>query len=184
MAPLVIISFLLVASRCCSARLLENELFIAPANPSAFDPNSNSVADDHVEKDAVQCDREDSRCTSSSTTSSKNSVNVINKLSFKLSPIIQNIKNANEFRASNEAEGVSNLMPEGGPRLKVNSVQITEQRLSTSSHSPGVGHMQMVRHKTETRNADIFKSHHSNGDDHLQQNKRKLGSTPSPGVGH
>jgi len=182
MAPLVIISFLLFASRYCSARLLENDLFIAPANPSAFDPNSNSVADDQVEKGAVQCDQEDSHWSSSSATSPKNSVNAINNLSFKLSPNIQNIKNANEFPASNEAEGVSNLMPEGGPRLKVNSVQITEQRLSTSSHSPGVGHMQMVRHKIETRNADIFKSHHSNGDD--KRNKRKLRSTSSPGVGH
>jgi len=166
MAALVIISFLLFASRYCSARLLENDLFIAPANPSAFDPNSNSVGDDQVEKDAVQGDQEDSRWSSSSATSPKNSVNAINKLSFKLSPNIQNIKKDSELPASNKAEVVLNLMSEGGPRLKVNFVRITERRLSTSSNSPGVGHMQMVRHKTETRDVDIIKSHHNNGDDY------------------
>ena len=72
------------------------------------------------------------------------------------------------------------------PSPKVNSM-VTEQWLSASDKSPGVGHMQMIRPKSQTVNVDIPKSHHSHGVDQLQQgksNKRKLGSTPSPGGGH
>jgi hypothetical protein len=83
--------------------------------------------------------------------------------------------------------GVFNLLPKGaitpsGPSPKVNSI-VTEQRLSTSSNSPGVGHMQMTQPNSLALNTDILKSHHSHGYDHVQQekkNKRKLGSTPSP----
>jgi hypothetical protein len=59
---------------------------------------------------------------------------------------------------------------------------VTEQRLSKSKRSPGVGHMQMIRPKSQNIEGDISKSHRSNGDD--KGNKRKLRSTPSPGGGH
>jgi hypothetical protein len=107
------------------------------------------------------------------------------KLSFRLSPIVQKTKKI-ELPASNKADGVFNLLPKGaetptGPRPNVNSM-VTERRLSTSSNSPGVVHMQMIRPKSQ----EIIESHHSHGDDHVQQkksNKRKLGSVSSPGPG-
>lgn len=181
---LAIISFLLVASHSCSGRLLENNQFIASANPSAFDPNLNSVVDDgsRLENDAIlHCDQE------MSSSSEKNATKDENKLSFRLSPRrVQNNNKADESPASNKAEGVFHLLPKGkvtpsGPSPEVNSM-VTGQRLSKSKRSPGVGHMQMVRPKSPKINGDILKSHHSKGDD--KKNKRKLGSTPSTEGGH
>jgi len=182
-----IILFLLFASPSCSGRLLENNLFIASDNQSAFNPNLNSVVDNgsRLEKDAVlHCDEEISPWSGSSE---KSAAKDQNKLSSRLSPVIvQNKNKADEAPASDRAESVFHLLPKGnvtpsGPGPKVNSM-VTEQRLSTSKRSPGVGHMQMVRPKSQTINGEKLKSHHSNGDD--KRNKRKLRSTPSPGVGH
>ena len=155
-APLVIISILFISGCCYSARLLQNDLFIAPPSPPSFDQNLNSVADGNVEKDAVLC-HEDNRPWSRSSSS----FNEINKLSFKLRPTVQNKKNGDELPASNEAKRALNSIPKDNPSHKVDSLQITEQRLSTSSNSPGVGHMQMIRHKSNAGNIDIFKSNHS-----------------------
>lgn len=182
-----IISFLFFAIHSCSGRLLENSLFIASANPSAFDPNLNSVIDDgsRLENDAIprHCDQEISPWSSSSEKkATKLDENKL--LSFRLSPAsIQNNNKADELpSASNKADGVFHLLPKGkvtpsGPSPKVNSM-VTGQRLSKSKRSPGVGHMQMVRFKSPAINGDILKSHHSKGDE--KKIKRKLGSTPSP----
>lgn len=184
---IAIISLLLFAGRSCSGRLLENNLFIASDNSWAFNPNLNSVVDDgsRLEKDAVlHCDQEISHWSSSSE---KNSMKEQNELSFRLSPTdIQNKNKADESPASNKAEVVFHLLPKGkvtpsGPSPKVDSM-VTEQRLSKSKRSPGVGHMQMIRPKSQNIEGDISKSHRSDGDD--KRNKRKLRSIPSPGGGH
>lgn len=195
MVLLAIISFLLVSGRS-SGRLLENNLFFDSGNPSAFDPNLNSVVDDgarlqsadgHVNQGTtVQCDEERSRWSSSSSTENATKENM---LSFRLSPSVEKTKKPQlPADSAQKTEGLLNLLPKGavtpsGPSPKVNSM-ITEQRLSKSGNSPGVGHMQVFRHKSQ----DIPKPQHNNaGDDHVQQKKtkeRKLGSTPSPGVGN
>jgi hypothetical protein len=43
--------------------------------------------------------------------------------------------------------------------------------------------MQIIMRKSLALKGYTLKSHHSHGDDHIQEkkNKRKLGSTPSPG---
>ena len=69
-----------------------------------------------------------------------------------------------------------------GPSRNVNSM-VTQRWLSSSSNSPGVGHMQMTRRKYE----DIMKSHQSHGEDQVKQKrktKQKLGSSPSLGDGN
>jgi hypothetical protein len=190
LALLAIISFLLVSGRS-SARLLENNLFFESGNPSAFDPNLNSVVDDgshlkttdgHVDQGAVQCDEEKSRWSSSST----ENVTKENTLSFRLKPTVEKTKNPQlPADSAEKAEGVLNVLPKGsvtpsGPSPKVNSM-VTEQRLSKSGNSPGVGHMQIFGHKSQDNN----KSHHSNaGKEQDKSSERKLGSTPSPGAGN
>lgn len=181
---LAIISFLIFTSPSCGGRLLENNLFIASDNSWAFNPNLNSVVDDgsRLEKDGVtNCHEEISPWSSSSQ---NNGTKEQKNLSFRLTPkATQNEKKADESPASNKAEAVFHLLPKGkvtpsGPSPKVNSM-VTEQRLSTSKGSPGVGHMQMIRPKPQKINGDILKSHQS-----TKRNKRKLGSSPSPGGGH
>lgn len=193
MVLLAISLFLFISGRS-SGRLLENSLFFESGNPSAFDPNLNSVVDDgsrletadgHVNQGTVQCDEEKSPWSSSSTENATKE----NMLSFRLRPSVEKTKKPQLPADSTEkTEGVLNLLPKGavtpsGPSPKVNSM-VTEQRLSKSGNSPGVGHMQVFRHKSQ----EIPKPQHKNaGDDHVQQNKtkeRKLGSTPSPGVGN
>jgi hypothetical protein len=178
MALLITISFLLIAGRSNARFLMKNNLFISPDNLSVFDPKLNSVVDDdssldtacrHMEKDAVECAQEilspRSGSSAKSATNKKSS-------SFRLRPSVQNT-DEKESSASNKAEGVNSA--------------VTEQRLSTSSSSPGVGHMQIIGHSLQTRNVNIIKSHDNNGDDHVEQKKRykrKLGSSPSPGGGN
>jgi len=191
MALLIIISVLLIAGRSNGRLLLKNKMFIFPNNPSAFDPTLSSsvhdestlhIANGYVEKDAVECDQERGSSEKSATNE--------NKVSFRLSPSVRKTKKI-ESSALNNVDGVLNLLPKGavlpsGSTPNVNSM-MTQQRLATSGNSPGVGHMQMIRPKSQTINVDIPKSHHTHGDDHAQQekrNKRKLGSTPSPGGGH
>lgn len=183
-AILAIISFLIFTSPSCGGRLLENNLFIVSDNSWAFNPNLNSVVDDgsRLEKHAVpNCDEEISPWSSSLE---NNGAKEQKNLSFRLTPkATQSENKADESPASNKAEAVFQLLPKGkvtpsGPSPKVNSM-VTEQRLSTSKRSPGVGHMQMIRPKPQKINGDILKSHQSN-----KRNKRKLGSSPSPGGGH
>lgn len=195
MVPLAIVSFLLV-SGFCSGRLLENSLFFDPGNPSAFDPNLNSVvadgsrlqtADGHVEQGPVKCDEEINLWSTSST----ENVTKENTLSFRLStPSVEKAEKKPQLPADSaeKAEGVFNLLPKGtvtpsGPSPKVNSM-VTEQRLSKSGNSPGVGHMQIFRHKSQ----HVDKSNHSNaGEKHFKQdksNEQELVSNPSPGFGN
>ena len=190
-ALLIIISVLLIAGLSNGRLLLKNKMFIFPNNPSAFDPNLSSpvddesalhTANDHVEKDAVECDQERGSSAKSATNE--------NKVSFRLSPSVRKTKKI-ESSALNNVNGVLNLLPKGAVLLSESSPNVnsmmTQQRLATSGNSPGVGHMQMIRPKSQKINVGIPKSHHSHGDDYAQQekrNKHKLGSTPSPGGGH
>jgi hypothetical protein len=167
MALLITISFLLIARRSNARFLMKNNVFIAPDNLSVFDPKLNSVVDNdsslrsaggHMEKDAVERVQE---ILSPRSGSSANSANNKKLLSFRLISSVRNTDKM-ESSASNKAGGVNSM--------------VTEQRLSTSSSSPGVGHMQIMRHNLQTRNVNIIKSHHNNGDYHLKKsNKRKLG---------
>jgi hypothetical protein len=194
MALLIMISFLFIAGRSSGRLLMKNNLFIAPNNQLDFDPNLKALVDNssrlhtangHVEKDAVQCDEEKSP-------SSVKSAAKENTLSFRLSPSVPKIKKPQlPTDSADKAEGDFNLLPKGAvtpsePSPAVNSL-VAEQRLSTSSNSPEVAHMQMIRPKSQTINFHILKSYHSHGDDQVQRkksNKRKLDSIPSPGAGH
>jgi len=173
MALLITISFLLIAGRSNARFLVKNNLLISPDNLSVFDPKLNSVVDDdssldtaggHMEKDAVECAQE--LLSPRSGSSAKSATNKKSS-SFRLRPSVQNT-DEKESSASNKAEGVNSV--------------VTEQRLSTSSSSPGVGHLQIIGHSLQTRNVNIIKSDHSNGE--KKRYKRKLGSTPSPGGGN
>lgn len=181
METLAIVSFLLL-SGFCSGRLLENSLFLDPGNPSAFDPNLNSVVDDgssqqtadgHVEQGAVKCDEEINLWSSSST----ENVTKEKTLSFRLStPSVEKTEEPQlPADSAKKAEGVFNLLPKGavtpsGPSPKVNAM--VNERLSKSGKSPGVGHMQVFPPKSQ----HVDKSH--------QSNEHELFSTPSPGVGN
>lgn len=188
MALLIMISFLLIAGRSNCRLIMLNSPMIPTGNPPAFDPHVNSkglnTANVHVENDAMEYDQERSP--------SANTVSDENKVSSRISPNVQKTKKI-ESSVSNKAMGVFNLFPKGPvtppglrPTVSVNSI-VTKQRLPTSSHMPEVSHMQMIKPKFQTVNVDVRKSRHSNGDDHMQQEKcqkRKLGSSPSPGGGH
>ena len=108
------------------------------------------------------------------------------KISLRFGPSIQKIMKI-YLSVSNKVDGLFNLAPKEaetplGPSRNVNSM-VTQRRLSSSSNSPGVGHMQMTRRKSE----DIMKSHQSHGEDQVKQKrktKRKLGSSPRPGDGN
>ena len=168
MAFLIMISVLLAADRSSGRLLMKNTLFIFPDNPSAFNPNLNSFISDestvhtpygHVGKEAVDCDQETSPWKISSAQKTQ-SPTTAGKLEGSVTPF--------------------------GHIHKVNS-KLIEQRLSKSGNSHGVGHMQMIRLESQRLNGDILESHHSHGDDLMQpkmSNKRKLGSSPSPGGGH
>lgn len=186
-ALLIMISFLLVAGRSSGRLLMQNSLFISPDNPSTLDRNLNSLlssestlqnADGHVEKDAVQCDQEISPRSSSSTENATNE----KESSASLSPTVQKTKKGESSESNKAGAGVFNKVTPSRPSRKINSTVTEHQLSSTSSKSPGVGHMQMIRHKSQTRKVDILKSQRSDGDD--KSNNRKLGSTPSPGVGN
>lgn len=181
METLAIVSFLLL-SGFCSGRLLENSLFLDPGNPSAFDPNLNSVVDDgsrqqtadgHVERGAVKCDEEINLWSSSST----ENVTKEETLSFRLAtPSVEKSEKPQlPADSAEKAESVFNLLPKGavtpsGPSPKVNSM--VTQGLSKSGNSPGVGHMQVFLPKSQ----HVDKSH--------QSNEHELFSNPSPGVGN
>lgn len=179
MALLIIISFLFVAGHTNARFLKDNNLFIGPDGISVVVPGANSLVDDksslqtangNMVKDPLGCVQE--ILNPRSDRSSKSAANK-KSLSFRLNPTVPTTLKMESSASSNKAEGVNSM--------------VTEQRLSTSSNSPGVGHMQINHHNSQSRNVNVMKSHHSNADDHLQQkksNKRKLGSTPSPGDGH
>lgn len=184
---MAIILFLLFASRSCSGRVLENNLFTASDNPSTFNPILNSVVDDgsRLENDAVlHCGQDKSPWSGSSQ---KNVAENQNKFPSRLSPaVVQNKNMADEPLVSDIAEAVFRLLPRrkvrpSGASPIVNSM-VTEQRLSKSKRSPGVGHMQIVRHKSQTTDGGVLKAHHSNGDD--RRNKQSLRFTSIPGRGH
>lgn len=151
---MAIISLLFLTCRICSGRLLQNNLFIASDNPLAFDPSLKSILDNgsRLQKDVeLHCGQE---IGPGSSSWEKNGMKDENKLSFRLSPRrVQNENKVDESPASNDAEGVFHLLPKGkvtpsGPSPKVNPM-VTEQRLSKSKRSPGVGHMQMIRPKSK-----------------------------------
>eukprot|EP01018_Ginkgo_biloba_P015228 Gb_22639 [translate_table: standard] len=76
------------------------------------------------------------------------------------------------------------LMPSSLPTASIKRFsKLTQRRLSTSKHSPGVGHMQIQY--SPTINV-VLKSRHSHGVNHMPAGKRKrvLKSAPSPGVGN
>lgn len=188
MALLAIISFLHFAGHSsCSGRLLEKNLFIASDDPSTFDPNPKSFLDDgsSLQKEAVV--HSDEEISPLSSSSEKNALKDEDKLSFEVSLTnVQTKSKANESPALNKAERVFHLLSKGKVTLpgfgpKVNAI-MTEQRLSKSKRSPGVGHMQIIRPQSHTMNGYIMKSHHRNGD--AKKDKRKLLSTSSTGAGH
>lgn len=170
---LVLMSFLLIIGRSNGRLLMEKNQFNSPDNPSDFNPNLETLVDNgshgHADKDAAECDEE--ICPSSSS-SAKRATNKSTS-SFKLKQNIQKTKKPKLPATPNGTEGVFNLLQKGeetpsGRSPKVNLVKMTVQRLSKSRLSPGVGHMRMI--------------HDSSRDG--KSNKRKLGSSPSPGGGH
>lgn len=187
MALLLMISFLLIAGRSSGRLLMKNSQFISADDPSASDRNLNSLLDSestlqsaggHVEKKAVPHGQEMNPRSSSSTKGATNE----NKSSFRLSSTVQKSKKI-ESSASNKAgTGVLNKVTPLGASAKVNSMITDPQLFSRSTNSLSVSHMKLIRHKSPIRDVDILKSHQSTGDD--KKNKRKLGSTPSPGAGH
>jgi hypothetical protein len=186
---LIMISFLLIAGRSNGRLLVKNNQFISPDNPSGFDPSVDSLVDDgsrvhtadgHVEKNAVQYDRERSPGSSLSV----NSATKEQKLSFRLSTSVQKTENIKPNSVFNFLQK-GRVTPPGSSPI-VNSM-VDEHELSTSKGSPGVGHMQMIRSKSQTIRVRILKSDDGQGDDHVQQetsNMQTLGSNPSPGGGN
>lgn len=182
------ISFLLFAGHSSGRLLMKNSQFFSPDRLAQFDRNLKSLPDSkstlpkahgHVDKDVVQCDQEIRLRSSSSRKSATNE----NKSSFRLSPsALQKTKRIDLSASIKDGASVFNNVTPSGPSSKVNSM-VTKQQLSTISiNRSGVGHMQTIHHKYQARKVDILKSYHSSGDH--KSSKRKLGSTPSPGVGN